>query len=75
MLSDADKKDVIDNIDTYSIDEIEAKLSVICFRNKINFGEDETPNEGENFSFNLDSVEDDSSNYPAWIQETMKHNK
>ena len=75
MLSDADKKDVIDNIDTYSIDEIEAKLSVICFRNKINFGEDETPDEGENFSFNLDSVEDDSSNYPAWIQETMKHNK
>ena len=30
MLSDADKKDCIDNIDTYSLDQIEAKLSIIC---------------------------------------------
>jgi len=38
VLSDADKKDVVDNIDQYSLDEIESKLSVICVRNKVNFG-------------------------------------
>jgi len=37
MLSDEQKKDCVDNIDTYSFDEIEAKLSVICVRNKVSF--------------------------------------
>ena len=32
MLSDEDKKDVIENKSKYSLDEIEAKLSVICVR-------------------------------------------
>lgn len=40
MLSEEDKKDVIENINTYSLDEIEAKLSVICVRNKVNFNLD-----------------------------------
>ena len=45
MLSDEDKKDVIDNIDTYSLDEIEAKLSIICVRNKVSFNlEDDDKN-------------------------------
>ena len=43
MLSDEDKKDVIDNIDTYSLDDIEAKLSVICVRNKVIFTAEEVP--------------------------------
>ena len=42
MLSDEDKKDVIDNKSTYSLDEIESKLSVICFRKQINFTAVET---------------------------------
>ena len=37
MLSEEDKQDVITNIDKYSLDEIEAKLSVICVRKKVNF--------------------------------------
>ncbi len=37
MLSDEDKKDVIDNKTNYTLDEIKAKLSVICFDKKINF--------------------------------------
>ena len=34
MLSDEDKKEVIENIDSYSLDDIEAKLSILCVRNK-----------------------------------------
>ena len=37
MLSDEDKKEVNDNIDTYSLEEIEAKLSILCVRNKVSF--------------------------------------
>ena len=37
MLSDEDKKDVIDNKANYTVEDIEEKLSVICFRKKVNF--------------------------------------
>ena len=33
MLSDEEKKDVKDNIDNYSLDEIESKLSILAMRN------------------------------------------
>ena len=41
MLSDEDKKDVVDNIDKYSLEDIEGKLSIICVRKKVNFNLDE----------------------------------
>lgn len=67
MLSDEDKKDVIEHIDEYSLDEIEAKLSVICVRNKVNFNlEEEESTETLNFSLNeaANTVDD----APAWIK-------
>ena len=41
MLSDEDKQDVIANIDKYSLEDIEGKLSIICVRKKVNFNLDE----------------------------------
>lgn len=72
MLSDADKKDCIDNIDTYSIDDIEAKLSVICVRNKVSFSLDddkkeEEPSKKEPMTYSLDG-NDGEDNAPAWIK-------
>ena len=68
MLSDELKKDCIDNIDTYSLDDIEAKLSVICVRNKVSFDLDK-PEEKKETVFNLNSVEDENSfDLPAWVQ-------
>ena len=68
MLSDELKKDCIDNIDTYSFDDIEAKLSVICVRNKVSFDLDK-PEEKKETVFNLNSVEDENSfDLPAWVQ-------
>lgn len=67
MLSDEDKKDVIEHIDEYSLDEIEAKLSVICVRNKVNFNlEEEESTETLNFSLNEATNAVDSA--PAWIK-------
>ena len=37
MLADEDKADIIANKEKYTLDEIKAKLSVICFDKKINF--------------------------------------
>lgn len=64
MLSDEDKKDVVDNIDKYSLDDIESKLSVICVRKRVSFEETQPQ---VNTTFNLDTLdmEDDT---PDWIK-------
>lgn len=72
MLSDDLKADVIENIDTYSLAEIEAKLSVICVRNKVNFNLDDDKNPGTDpmtYNLNGGSLEDDAT--PAWIKAVM----
>lgn len=76
MLSDEDKKDVIDNINTYSLDDIEAKLSVICVRNKLNLAETEVEEASEQAQ-NLFSLETaaDSDTAPAWIKAVREKNK
>lgn len=68
MLSNEDKADVQTNIDTYSLDDIEAKLSVICVRNKVNLNpinekEEETPK-----VFNLESERTEEPEVPDWIK-------
>ena len=65
MLSDEDKQDVIANIDTYSLDDIEAKLSIICVRNKVSFNLDNDNNNGST-TFNLNDGGADTT--PAWIK-------
>ena len=66
MLSDEDKADVIANKVNYSLDEIEAKLSVICVRKKVSFDLDEENKEEQPITtFSLDSV--DNEVVPAWI--------
>ena len=70
MLSENDKSDVIANIDTYSLDDIEAKLSIICVRNKVNFNLDEGKETGapkDPTVYKLDG-NDSSDNAPAWIK-------
>ena len=67
MLSDEDKKEVIDNIDAYSLEDIEAKLSVICVRNKVSFNLDEDTEVDSTTTFSLDADYEDDS-VPAWIK-------
>lgn len=69
MLSAEDKKDVIENIDTYSLDDIEAKLSIICVRNKVNFSLDEDKEEKEEpMVYSLNNEDNGGDNAPAWIK-------
>lgn len=67
MLSDEDKKDVVDNIDTYSLEDIEAKLSILCVRNKVSFNLDDDKNKGNDpMTFSLNGGMSDEA--PAWVK-------
>lgn len=69
MLSDEDKKEVTENIDKYSVDDIEKELSVICVRKKVNFSLDEEStkkNDNPAVTYSLDDS-NNSDNVPAWV--------
>lgn len=70
MLSEEDKKDVTEHIADYSLDDIEAKLSVICVRKKVSFDLDDSKAETKveeeaPITYSLD--DDSTSAVPAWI--------
>ena len=67
MLSDEDKKDVIDNIDTYSLDDIEAKLSIICVRNKVSFNLEDDNSNDDPTVFSLNGIPCEVK-VPAWVK-------
>lgn len=70
MLSDEDKIDVIENIDTYSLDDIEARLSILCVRNKVSFGEQTSENPT---IYNLGNFEsDEDAAMPAWVKAALR---
>lgn len=67
MLSDEDKKDVVENIDKYSLEDIEAKLSILCVRNKVSFNLDDDKNKGNDpMTFSLNGGMSDDA--PAWVK-------
>lgn len=75
MLSDEDKKDVVEHIDTYSLDDIEAKLSIICVRNKVSFNldtDEEKKDEGVNGLFSLETPADTAPDWIKAVRETAK---
>lgn len=70
MLSDEDKKDVLENKAKYSLDDIEAKLSIICVKKKVSFAKEEEKEKKIDkkdpiATFTLEDIEDD---VPAWVK-------
>ena len=73
MLSDEDKKDVIEHKTDYSLDDIKAKLSVICFEKKVNFDSNKPSENQENMTDNNSQVttytlENGDSDLPDWVK-------
>lgn len=71
MLSDEDKAEIKANKEKYSYDDIEAKLCVLCYKNKVNFDLDNSDKNENNIeteepvtTFNMDYTE---TSLPAWI--------
>lgn len=71
MLSDEDKAEVVENIDTYSLEDIEAKLSIICVRNKVSFDLDDDKEDKGATTFSLEDTSDDAS-MPAWVKAALE---
>lgn len=71
MLSDESKQDVIEHIDTYSLDDIEAKLSVICVRNKVSFVDEDEGSAPTSYNLNCspDGIEEE------WIRAVKEKEK
>lgn len=67
MLSNEDKKDVIENKSKYSLDDIEAKLSVICVRKKVNFSLEEESEKVEEAQVTTYNLADADESVPGWI--------
>lgn len=69
MLSEEDKADVIENIDTYSLEDIEAKLSIICVRKKVSFDDkSEDKGQADPTTFSLNGGMTGNENVPDWIK-------
>lgn len=76
MLSDEDKKDVIEHKAEYSLEDIKSKLAVICFEKRVNFNLDTSSENGELnveaednspvTTFNVKATED--STVPEWVR-------
>ena len=76
MLSEEDKAEVIKNKQKYTLDEIKAKLSVICFDKKINFTlekNEEKANEEEVITYNLNDNKNNS--LPDWVKAVKEQEK
>ena len=76
MLSDEDKADVISNKEKYTLDEIKAKLSVICFDKKINFTlnkEADNKKEEDIVTYTLNDNADNS--LPDWVKAVKEQEK
>jgi hypothetical protein len=75
MLPDEDKEEVLTNIDSYSLDDIEAKLSIICVRNKVSFSKaDENPNTDPTV-YNLGGEIFNDDAIPAWVKAVLETQK
>ena len=75
MLSDEDKKDVIEHKSEYSLEDIKSKLAVICFEKKVNFNldtssenEESTVEEDESPVVTFDVKATEDSTVPEWVR-------
>ena len=76
MLNDDDKKDVVEHIDTYSLEDIEAKLSILCVRNKVNFNLDKNADKSDDSqSQGLFNLENPTDTAPEWIKAIRANEK
>ncbi len=76
MLSDEDKADVISNKEKYTLDEIKAKLSVICFDKKISFTLDDKETESkDNDVMTYTYGDNQDGSLPEWVKAVKEQEK
>lgn len=71
MISDEDKKEIIENKEKYSLEEIKAKLAVIGFEKKVNFNsnnQEEIDSNKEQEKVTTFSYSEENSSLPDWVK-------
>ncbi len=71
MISDEDKKEIIENKEKYSLEEIKAKLAVIGFDKKVNFNsnnQEEIDSNKEQEKVTTFSYSEENSSLPDWVK-------
>ena len=71
MLSEEDKKDVIEHKTDYTLDEIKSKLAVICYDKKINYVKEEEKKEESSLTVDMETTQYEVK--PEWLQAVDKH--
>lgn len=69
MLSDEDKKDVIEHKRDYSLDDIEAKLAVIGLHKGVNFSLENEGNHSDGVQVDVNNAGNDST--PDWVNAVL----
>ena len=76
MLSEEDKADVMAHKSEYTLDEIKAKLSVICFDKKINFTLNDVKEEkAEEVVTTYTISSDENNSLPDWVKAVKEQEK
>ena len=76
MLSEEDKADVMAHKSEYTLDEIKAKLSVICFDKKINFTLNDVKEEKAEEVVTTYTINSDENNsLPDWVKAVKEQEK
>ena len=70
MLSDEDKKDVIEHKSEYTLDEIKSKLAVLCYDKKVSYVKDDEST--TNMTVNINTYANDM---PDWLSAVEEHKK
>lgn len=65
MLADEDKAEVIENKSNYSLEDIESKLAVICYRKGVNFTSNKETKAESNFTLDINNNDDV---LPDWVK-------
>lgn len=77
MLSEEDKKDVVEHLNDYSLEDIKAKLAIICFEKKVSYikeGEEQEESTPAT-TFSLEQAAQTEDNVPAWIKAVRENQK
>ena len=68
MLSEEDKKDVIEHKTEYTYDEIKSKLAVLCYDKKVSYTKEDGSSEGMTVD-----IAAPTENVPDWLQAVDRH--
>ena len=73
MLSDEDKKDIIEHKSDYTLDEIYSKLAIMCFEKRVPFDKADEKEENKAPAVTFNFAQDNNSDVPEWAKAVLEN--